>query len=76
MKIFVRKFACPQEIITDHVANFMSRLLQQYTALICTKCVFTSVFHLKSNGKFERFNKIFKNMLVKYEHDTVHYWND
>lgn len=72
----VLKFGCPQEIITDRGANFMSKVLQQYTALIRTKHGFTSAFHPRSNAKCERFNQTFKNMLIKYAHGTVHSWDD
>ena len=72
----VLKFGCPLEIITDRGANFMSKVLQQYTTLIRAKHGFTSAFHPRSNAKCERFNQTFKNMLIKYAHGTVHSWDD
>ncbi|EIE84465.1 hypothetical protein RO3G_09175 [Rhizopus delemar RA 99-880] len=72
----VLRFGCPNEILTDRGANFMSKVVKQYISRIKTKHNLTSAFHPRSNGKCERLNQLFKKMLTKYVNGNVHSWDD
>ncbi|KAG1177838.1 hypothetical protein G6F36_010757 [Rhizopus arrhizus] len=72
----VMRFGCPEEIISDRGANFMSKIVKQYIKKIKTKHNLTSAFHPRSNGKCERLNQTFKRMLIKYVNGDVHSWDE
>ncbi|KAG2190783.1 hypothetical protein INT47_012934, partial [Mucor saturninus] len=72
----VMRFGCPDEILTDRGANFMSKILLHYTDQIKVHHKFTSAFHPRTNGKCERLNGILKQMLRKYVHGAIHRWDE
>ncbi|KAG1177351.1 hypothetical protein G6F36_010832 [Rhizopus arrhizus] len=72
----VLRFGCPDEILTDRGANFMSKVVKQYISKIKSKHNLTSAFHPRSNGKCERLNQTFKKMLTKYVNGDIHSWDD
>ncbi|SAL96876.1 hypothetical protein [Absidia glauca] len=69
------RFGCPDEILTDRGANFMSKILANYVALMRTNHSCTSAFHPRTNGKVERLNGIIKSMLRKYVKGNIHEWD-
>ena len=71
----VMRFGCPQEILTDRGANFMSTVVKLYMNRIKTNHKFTSAFHPRTNGKCERLNGILKAMLRKYVNGAIHIWD-
>ncbi|KAG1136414.1 hypothetical protein G6F37_011734 [Rhizopus arrhizus] len=72
----VMRFGCPEEIVSDRGANFMSKVVKQYIQKIKSKHNLTSAFHPRSNGKCERLNQTFKRMLIKYVNGEVHSWDE
>lgn len=71
----VMRFGCPEEIVTDRGANFMSTVVKLYLERIHTNHKLTSAFHPRTNGKCERLNGILKTMLRKYVHGAIHIWD-
>lgn len=72
----VMRFSCPKEILTDRGANFMSKVVQHYVKRIGANHKFTSSFHPRTNGKCERLNGTFKQMLRKYVNGALHLWDE
>ncbi|KAG1225834.1 hypothetical protein G6F67_009193 [Rhizopus microsporus] len=71
----VMRFGCPNEIVTDRGANFLSKLVANYSKRVNITHKMTSAFHPRSNGKCERLNGILKSMLRKYVHGAIHIWD-
>ncbi|KAG1244868.1 hypothetical protein G6F68_015271 [Rhizopus microsporus] len=69
------RFGCPNEIVTDRGANFLSKLVANYSRRVNITHRMTSAFHPRSNGKCERLNGILKSMLRKYVHGAIHIWD-
>ncbi|CAF3434864.1 unnamed protein product [Rotaria socialis] len=73
----VLNFGCPIEIITDRGQNFTTTMLNSYFKLIGIKHILTSVYHPRSNGAIERFNRLFGGMLAKYVGDNnINLWDE
>ncbi|KAG2190788.1 hypothetical protein INT47_000170 [Mucor saturninus] len=72
----VMRFGCPNEILTDRGANFMSHILSFYIKKIKLHHKLTSAFHPRTNGKCERLNGILKQMLRKYVHGAINRWDE
>jgi len=71
----VMRFGCPQEILTDRGANFMSNVVKLYMHRVKVNHKFTSAFHPRTNGKCERLNGILKAMLRKYVNGAIFMWD-
>ncbi|SAM00834.1 hypothetical protein [Absidia glauca] len=69
------RFGCPDEILTDRGANFMSKIMANYVALMKTNHSCTSAYHPRTNGKVERLNGIIKSMLRKYVKGNIYEWD-
>ena len=54
-----------REILTDQGSCFMSRVLKDLTSLLQIRHLRTSVYHPRTDGLVERFNKTLKSMLKK-----------
>lgn len=72
----VMRFSCPKEILSDRGSSFMSKVVQRYVKRIGTNHKFTSSFHPRTNGKCERLNGTFKQMLRKYVNGALHLWDE
>ena len=61
----------PKEIQSDQRSNFMSHLFQQVVHQLGAKQIKSSAYHPESQGDFERFHSILKNMIRTYcfEHE-------
>ncbi|KAG2215853.1 hypothetical protein INT45_013897 [Circinella minor] len=69
------RFSCPNEILTDRGANFMSNVLNYYMGHLKINHLRTSSFHARTNSKVERTNSILKQMLRKFAHGKIHHWD-
>ena len=62
----ILNFGCPSKILTNHGANFMSKILAHYLGCLKIKHIFTSAFHARTNSKSEITNGILKQVPCKY----------
>ena len=71
----VMRFSCPNEILTDRGANFMSNVLNYYMGRLKINHLRTSSFHACTNSKVEHTNGILKQMLYKFAHGKIYHWD-
>ena len=64
IKIFAR-IGVSEEILTDQGSNFTSQLLAELYRLLHIHSIWTSPYHLQTDGLVERFNQTLKSMLCK-----------
>ena len=60
---FIVHYGLPKKILTDQGRNFESQLVADLCKLMGTWKVWTSPYHLQTNGQCERFNSTLINML-------------
>ncbi len=78
-KLLVEGVICrrgaPQELLSDHGANFLSDLVLEVCKLFDIKKVNTSGYHPQTNGLCERFNSTLIQMLSKTVERYSHDWD-
>lgn len=72
---FFSRVGFPQEILTDHGNNFMSKLLKDVYQLLGIRGLRTTPYHPQTDGLTERFNQTLKQMLRKFVDDTGSDWD-
>ncbi|CAF4568980.1 unnamed protein product, partial [Didymodactylos carnosus] len=65
----------PDKIITDQGQHFNNELIAAMSALIGSKHVFSTPYHLQTNGQIERFNATFATQLSKYCDEEKSNWD-
>ena len=60
---FIVYYGLPKKILMDQGQNFESQLVADLCELMGTQKVWTSPYHLQTNGQCERFNSTLINML-------------
>ena len=60
---FIVHYGLPEKILTDQGHNFESRLVADLCELMGVQKIWTSPYHLQTNGQCERFNSTLINML-------------
>jgi transposase InsO family protein len=64
----------PLIFLTDNGPQFVSKFLQQVSAVLGVQQIFTSAYHPATNGQVERFNRTLLAMLSHYVADN-HEWD-
>ena len=65
LMILFSRVGIAREVLTDQGSCFMSRVMKELLSLLQVKQLRTSVYHPKTDGLVERFNKTLKQMLKK-----------
>ena len=60
---FIVHYGLPEKILTDQGCNFESQLVADLCELMGVQKIWTSPYHLQTNGQCERFNSTLINML-------------
>ena len=60
---FIIHYRLPEKMLTDQGQHFESRFLADLCELMGTQKIWTSQYHLQTNGQSERFNSTLINML-------------
>ena len=68
-ELFIEEIVCrhgvPGQLLSDHGAAFLSRLLKEICNLLGVKKINTTAYHPQTNGLTERFNRTLTDMLAK-----------
>ena len=62
----VPRFGCPEELLSDRGASFLSRLAWDLYGLLSTKKLTTSSYHPQTNGLCERMNGLLKTVMTHW----------
>ena len=73
---FIVQYGLPKKILTDQGQNFKSQLVADLCELIGTWKVWTSPYHLQTNGQCERFNSTLINMLGTLPKEKKSEWKN
>ena len=73
---FIVHYGLPKKILTDQGQNFESQLVADLCELMGTQKVWTSLYHLQTNGQCERFNSTLINMLGTLPKEKKSEWKN
>lgn len=69
------RFGCPQRLLSDAAANFLSDIIKEICQLMRTKKITTSPFHPQTDGLVERYNRTLPTIMSMYVQDS-HAWDE
>ena len=73
---FIVHYALPRKILTDQGRNFESQLVADLRELMGVQKIWTSPYHLQTNGQCERFNSTLINMLGTLPKEKKSEWKN
>ena len=73
---FVSSHGCPEVLVTDNGTEFVARDFTDYLSSMGIKHIRSTPRHPESNGKIERFNRTFKEMLAKAVRNAPEDWEE
>ena len=73
---FVATNGCPEVLVSDNGCEFTAKHWTNYLAKMGIKHIRCTPQHPESNGKIERFNRTFKEMLAKEVNNAPGDWED
>ena len=73
---FIVHYGLPQKILTDQGWNFESQLVTDLCELMGVQKIWTSPYHLQTNGQCERFNSTLINMLGTLPKEKKSEWKN
>ena len=73
---FVASHGCPEVLVSDNGCEFTAKHWTNYLAKMGIKHIRCTPQHPESNGKIERFNRTFKEMLAKAVNNAPGDWED
>ena len=73
---FVASHGCPEILVSDNGAEFVARDFTEYLQTMGIKHIRSTPRHPQSNGKIERFNRTFKEMLAKAVRNAPEDWEE
>ena len=73
---FVSAHGCPEVLVTDNGTEFVAKDFSDYLNKMGIKHVRSTPRHPESNGKIERFNRTFKEMLAKAVRNAPEDWEE
>ena len=73
---FIVHYGLPEKILMDQGQNFESQLVADLCKVMGTWKVWTSPYHLQTNGQCERFNSILINMLGTLPKEKKSRWKN
>ena len=59
------RFGCPLQIVSDNGTENVNKVMKKTLAKLKTDHVLSSVYHLQSNAKVERFHRTLHDVLTK-----------
>ena len=73
---FIVHYGLPEKILTDQGHNFESQLVADLCELMGVQKIWTSLYHLQTNGQCERFNSTLINMLGTLPKEKKSEWKN
>ena len=73
---FIVHYGLPEKILTDQGCNFESQLVADLCELMGVQKIWTSPYHLQTNGQCERFNSTLINMLGTLPKEKKSEWQN
>ena len=73
---FIVHYGLPKKILTDQGQNFESQLVVDFCELMEVQKIWTSPYHLQTNGQCERFNSTLINMLGTLTKEKKSQWKN
>ena len=73
---FIVHYGLPKKILTDQGCNFESQLVADLCELMGVQKIWTSLYHLQTNGQCERFNSTLINMLGTLPKEKKSEWKN
>ena len=73
---FIVHYGLPEKILTDQGCNFESQLVADLCELMGVQKIWTSPYHLQTNGQCERFNSTLINMLGTLPKEKKSEWKN
>ena len=73
---FIVHYGLPKKILMDQGWNFESQLVADLCKLMGMQKIWTSLYHLQTNGQCERFNSILINMLGTLPKEKKSEWKN
>ena len=73
---FIVHYGLPKKILTDQGHNFESQLVADLCELMGVQKIWTSPYHLQTNGQCERFNSTLINMLGTLPKEKKSEWKN
>ena len=74
--MFIVHYGLPEKILTDQGRNFESQLVADLCQLMGVQNIWTSPYHLQTNGQCERFNSTLINMLGTLPKEKESEWKN
>ena len=72
----IAHYGLPEKILTDQGQNFESQLVADLCELMGVQKIWTSLYHLQTNGPCERFNSTLINMLGTLPKEKMSEWKN
>ena len=73
---FIVHYGLPKKILTNQGCNFESQLVADLCKLMGVRKIWTSLYHLQTNGQCERFNSTLINMLGTLPKEKKSEWKN
>ena len=73
---FIVHYGLPKKILTDQGQNFESQFMADLCGLMGIQKIWTSLYHLQTNGQCERFNSTLINMLGTLPKEKKSEWKN
>lgn len=71
----IPRFGCPEELLSDQGANFLSDLAHQLYSIMQTRKLTTTPYHPQTNGLTERTNGILKRVISHFTNFNRDNWD-
>ena len=79
-KVFIEhvvlKFGSPRVVLSDQGSNFTSRLMKGVCKILGNNQAFTTPYHAMTDGRVERMNRSFQDMITPFVHDNQATWDE
>ena len=72
----VLRHGCPRRLLSDRGSQFTSQLFKEVSARLEIKKIFTSAYHLQTNGQVERMNRYIAAALSAYVNENQTDWDE
>jgi transposase InsO family protein len=73
---WVRRYGCPRVVVSDRGSEFVAKCMRRVCKKLATEQLFCASYRPAANGKVERFNGIWKELLKPYIGTTQTDWDD
>lgn len=76
LREIVPRFGCPETILSDRGASFLSQLAFDLYSIMGTEKITTTAYHPQTNGLCERMNGVIKTVLTHFVNTDRASWED